>query len=64
MQTVAEAPIFSRQTEKLFSEDEKRELIDAPAENPLAGEEIPGTGGVRKVRFGPRPGVANEAERG
>ena len=51
MLTVAEAPIFSRQTEKLFSEDEKRELIDAPAENPLAGDEIPGTGGVRKVRF-------------
>ena len=51
MQTVAEAPIFSRQTEKLFSEDEKRELIDFLAENPLAGDEIPGTGGVRKVRF-------------
>ena len=51
MQTVAEAPIFSRQTDKLFSEDEKRELIDFLAENPLAGDEIPGTGGVRKVRF-------------
>lgn len=51
MQTIAEAPIFSRQTEKLFSEDEKRELIDFLAENPLAGDEIPGTGGVRKVRF-------------
>jgi hypothetical protein len=51
MQTVAETPIFARQTEKLFSEDEKRELIDFLAENPLAGDEIPGTGGVRKVRF-------------
>ena len=51
MQTVAETPIFTRQTEKLFSEDEKRELIDFLAENPLAGDEIPGTGGVRKVRF-------------
>ena len=51
MQTVAETPIFSRQTEKLFSEDEKRELIDFLSENPLAGDEIPGTGGVRKVRF-------------
>ena len=46
MQAVAETPIFTRQTEKLFSEDEKRELIDF-----LAGDEIPGTGGVRKVRF-------------
>lgn len=51
MQTVAETPIFTRQTEKLFSEDEKRELIDFMAENPLAGDEIPGTGGVRKLRF-------------
>jgi mRNA-degrading endonuclease RelE of RelBE toxin-antitoxin system len=51
MQSVAETPIFTRQTEKLFSEDEKRELIDFLAENPLAGDEIPGTGGVRKVRF-------------
>ena len=51
MQTVAEIPIFSRQTEKLFGEEEKRELIDFLAENPLAGDEIPGTGRVRKVRF-------------
>lgn len=51
MQLVAETPLFTRQTEKLFSEDEKRELIDFLAGNPLAGDEIPGTGGVRKVRF-------------
>lgn len=51
MQTVAETPIFTRQTDKLFDEVEKRALIDFLAENPLAGDEIPGTGGVRKVRF-------------
>ena len=51
MQTVAETPTFSRQADKLFSEDEKRELIDFLAEHPLAGDEIPGTGGVRKLRF-------------
>jgi hypothetical protein len=51
MQTVAETPIFTRQADKLFTVDEKRELIDYLAENPLAGDEIPGTGGVRKVRF-------------
>lgn len=51
MQTIAETPIFTRQTEKLFTSDEKRELIDFLAENPLAGDEIPATGGVRKVRF-------------
>ena len=51
MQSVAETPIFTRQTAKLFSEDEKAELVDFLAANPLAGDEIPGTGGVRKVRF-------------
>ena len=51
MQTVAETPTFSRRADKLFSEDEKRELIDFLAEHPLAGDEIPGTGGVQKLRF-------------
>jgi len=51
MQTVAETPTFTRQAEKLFSEEEKRDLIDFLAENPLARDEIPGTGGVRKLRF-------------
>ncbi len=43
MQTVAETPLFTRQADKLFSEEEKRDLIDYLAENPLAGDEIPGT---------------------
>ena len=51
MQAVAEVPTFSRQADRIFSEDEKRELIDFLSENPLAGAEIPGTGGVRKLRF-------------
>ena len=51
MQTVAETPTFSRQAERLFSEEEKGELISFLAENPLAGDVIPDTGGVRKVRF-------------
>ena len=51
MQTVAETPTFTRQADKLFSENEKRELIDLLAENPMAGAPIPGTGGVRKLRF-------------
>lgn len=51
MQTVAETPTFSRQVEKLFDEDGRKELIEFLAENPLAGDEIEGTGGVRKLRF-------------
>ena len=37
MQTVAETPTFTRQAEKLFSEQERRELIDHLGENPMAG---------------------------
>jgi hypothetical protein len=51
MQTVAELPSFIRQAAELFSEDERLELIDFLAANPLSGDEIPGTGGVRKLRF-------------
>ncbi|QLH16469.1 type II toxin-antitoxin system RelE/ParE family toxin [Paracoccus pantotrophus] len=48
---MAETPISTQQTEKLFNEDENQKLIDFLAENPMAGDEISGTGGVRKVRF-------------
>lgn len=48
--TVAETPTFTRQAEKLFSEDEKVEIVNFLAEYPEAGEIIPDTGGVRKVR--------------
>ena len=51
MQTVAETPTFSRQADKLFDDYKRRELIDLLAKSPLSGEEIPGTGGVRKLRF-------------
>ncbi|MXY65265.1 MAG: addiction module toxin RelE [Gammaproteobacteria bacterium] len=51
MQTAVETPTFTRQAEDLFNEDEKRELIDFLAANPMAGTRIPGTGGVRKIRY-------------
>lgn len=51
MQTVAETSIFRRRAEKLLSADEHRALITYLARNPDAGDEIEGTGGVRKLRF-------------
>jgi len=51
MITVAETPTFTRQCAKIFSDEEKSELIEYLARNPLVGDEIPGTGGVRKIRF-------------
>jgi len=51
LRTVAETPLFCRQADKLFNEAERRKLISLLASNPFAGVEIPGTGGVRKLRF-------------
>ena len=59
MQTVAETPAFSRQAEKLFNGDERRELIDHLAE-PLAGDEISGTGGAERCDSEP-PGAVSGA---
>lgn len=52
MQTVVETPTFSRRADKLLSEDEHAALINFLAAHPTTGDEIVGTGGVRKVRFG------------
>ncbi|MAB13869.1 MAG: addiction module toxin RelE [Parvibaculum sp.] len=51
MQTVAETSIFAKKAAMLLSEDERAELISYLAQNPDAGDEIKGTGGVRKMRF-------------
>lgn len=51
MLTVVETPIFVRRAEKLLTEAEHSDLIVCLAGQPEAGDEIVGTGGVRKVRF-------------
>ena len=54
MQAVVETSIFSRQADALLSPDERAALIDTLARDPLAGDLIPGLGGVRKLRFAPK----------
>lgn len=49
--TVAETQLFARAAEKIWSEDELAELVDHLAHHPEAGDVIPGTGGVRKLRW-------------
>ena len=49
--TVAEAPEFTAAARKMMTEDERTALIVHLSENPLAGDLIPGTGGVRKLRW-------------
>lgn len=50
MQTIAETQLFIKQAERLFSPTEKKAVIDFLAANPLMGDIIPHTSGVRKVR--------------
>jgi hypothetical protein len=54
MFTVVETATFLRRAEKLLSEEEHEDLIAYLAANPEAGDIIPETSGVRKVRYAGR----------
>ena len=54
--TVVETSLFLRQAESIWSEPERGALVDYVARNPEAGDVVPGTGGVRKLRWG-RSGI-------
>ena len=49
--SVVETPEFLAATNKLMGEAERRLLVVYLAYNPSAGDLIPGTGGVRKLRW-------------
>ncbi|MEC9067810.1 MAG: type II toxin-antitoxin system RelE/ParE family toxin [Pseudomonadota bacterium] len=56
MQTVVETPGYLRAAKSANMTDEEREAVVALiAENPEAGEIMPGCGGARKLRFA-KPG--------
>jgi hypothetical protein len=50
--TVVETPEFLTTARRLMEEDERALLVHYLAYNPMAGTLIPGTGGVRKLRWG------------
>ena len=52
MQTVVETPSYLVDAERLFSANERKAIVDRLAADPTCGVIIPGSGGVRKVRFG------------
>ena len=54
--TLAETAAFIRQSAKLWTEDDRTAFVDFIAGNPDAGDIIPDTGGLRKVRWS-RPGM-------
>ncbi|MDZ4056055.1 MAG: DNA-binding protein [Polynucleobacter sp.] len=51
MRTVAETPIFQKYASDVWSDIERIEFINWIANNPDAGDVIPGSGGCRKVRW-------------
>jgi hypothetical protein len=55
MHAVVETPTFLRAADREgLTEAERAAIIDRVAADPAAGDEIPGTGGCRKLRFGGR----------
>lgn len=50
--TVVETLEFLTASSKLMSEEERALLVDYLGYNPTVGDLIPGTGGVRKLRWG------------
>jgi hypothetical protein len=55
MHTVAELHSFRRAAERVgMSQDEITDLVSFLAENPMAGDEMSGTGGCRKLRLAGR----------
>jgi hypothetical protein len=45
-------PEFLAATKKLMDDEERAELVEYLAYNPTVGDVIPGSGGVRKMRWG------------
>lgn len=56
MYTICETPTFKKLVDELLSETERQELCVFIANNPEAGDVIPGSGGCRKLRWS-RPGM-------
>jgi hypothetical protein len=52
LMTVAETGPFIRQAAKLWTENDRNAFVDFIAANPDAGDLIPDTGGLRKIRWG------------
>jgi hypothetical protein len=52
MQTVIETPPYLADAERIFTAEERAAIVDEVASDPRCGVVVPGTGGIRKIRFG------------
>ena len=51
MLTVVETPLFLSYAAQVWDDEEREAFVDWIASHPAAGDVIPGTGGLRKVRW-------------
>jgi len=51
MHSVAETSIFTRRADALLGREDRAALIGMLAADPMAGDLVPGLGGIRKLRF-------------
>jgi hypothetical protein len=49
--TVAETAVFLREAAGIWTDEERSEFVDFIARNPEVGDLIPGSDGVRKIRW-------------
>jgi mRNA-degrading endonuclease RelE of RelBE toxin-antitoxin system len=49
--TVIETPTFKKLSQDIWQADERTEFISFLANNPLSGDVIPNTNGLRKIRW-------------
>lgn len=50
--TVIETPTYLADVKKVLNENQRAAVVDLVSANPLAGDLMPQTGGVRKLRIG------------
>ena len=53
MHSVAETSVFTRRADALLGWEDRAALVGLLAFDPLAGNLVPGLGGIRKLRFAP-----------
>lgn len=54
--TIVELLSFQRDADRIFTDQEREDLSDFVSANPVFGDVIPGTGGIRKLRWRARGG--------
>jgi len=51
MKTVIETPTFQKQSDKVWTEEQRLDFISFISENSTEGDVIPGSQGLRKIRW-------------